>query len=127
MINRRQVLQGIGAGAGALSVNGVLATSAGNRGFTHGVASGDPLSDRVILWSRYVPEGNVARAENIIWQVAYDRAFGDIAASMLDHQYRVITGQRRVHHADVVIRIRRRHNPPSGCGGKNSGRIHQVL
>ena len=69
MINRRQVLQGIGAGAGALSVNGVLATSAGNRGFTHGVASGDPLSDRVILWSRYVPEGNVARAENIIWQV----------------------------------------------------------
>jgi alkaline phosphatase D len=93
MINRRKVLQGIGAGAGALSVNRVLAASAGNRGFTHGVASGDPLSDRVILWSRYVPEGNVARAENIIWQVAYDRAFGDIAASGMTstHRYRDFT------------------------------------
>ena len=96
MINRRQVLQGIGAGAGALSVNGVLATSAGNRGFTHGVASGDPLSDRVILWSRYVPEGNVARAENIIWQVAYDRAFGDIAASGMTSTHR---------HRDFTIKV----------------------
>ena len=50
MINRRQLLQGMGAGAGAMSVNGVLAASVGNGGFTHGVASGDPLSDRVILW-----------------------------------------------------------------------------
>ena len=88
MINRRQMLQGIGAGAGALSVNGVLAASRENRGFTHGVASGDPLSDRVILWSRYVPEGNVVRAENIIWQVAYDRAFGDIAATGMTSTHR---------------------------------------
>ena len=88
MINRRQMLQGIGASAGALSVNGVLAASGGNRGFTHGVASGDPLSDRVILWSRYVPEGHVVRAENIIWQVAYDRAFGDIAATGMTSTHR---------------------------------------
>ena len=88
MINRRQLLQGMGAGAGAMSVNGVLAASGGNDGFTHGVASGDPLSDRVILWSRYVPEGNVARAENIIWQVAYDRAFGDIAATGMTSTHR---------------------------------------
>jgi len=88
MINRRQLLQGMGAGAGAMSVNGVLAASGGNGGFTHGVASGDPLSDRVILWSRYVPEGNVARAENIIWQVAYDRAFGDIAATGMTSTHR---------------------------------------
>jgi alkaline phosphatase D len=54
-INRRRVLQGIGVGAGALSVSGVLAAKAGNQDFTHGVASGDPLSDRVILWSRYKP------------------------------------------------------------------------
>ena len=93
MINRRQVLRGIGVGAGALGVKGVLAKTAGSHGFTHGVASGDPLSDRVILWSRYVPEGNAARAENIIWQVAYDRAFGDIAASGMTstHRYRDFT------------------------------------
>ena len=80
-INRRRVLQGIGVGAGALSVSGVLAAKAGNQGFTHGVASGDPLSDRVILWSRYKPASNESRVDNIIWQVAYDRSFGDLAAS----------------------------------------------
>ena len=80
-INRRRVLQGIGVGAGALSVSGVLAAKAGNPGFTHGVASGDPLSDRVILWSRYKPASNESRVDNIIWQVAYDRSFGDLAAS----------------------------------------------
>ncbi len=47
MINRRGFL----AGAGALcSATPVLAEP--KRGFFHGVASGDPQADRVILWSR---------------------------------------------------------------------------
>ena len=49
--------------------------------FTHGVASGDPLADRVIIWSRYVPANGSDRVDNIIWQVAYDRSFGDLATS----------------------------------------------
>lgn len=42
--------------------------------FTHGVASGDPLSDGVILWTRFVGgDGRIA------WEVAEDDAFTRIA------------------------------------------------
>lgn len=41
--------------------------------FEHGVASGDPLTDRVILWTRISPEtGNAFR---VFWEVANDEAF----------------------------------------------------
>jgi len=44
--------------------------------FLHGVASGDPLGDRVILWTRVTPE----RAGDVWvdWEIATDEAFGDI-------------------------------------------------
>ena len=47
--------------------------------FNHGVASGDPLSDAVILWTRLTPEreGNVV----VQWEIARDEAFTDIVAS----------------------------------------------
>ena len=47
--------------------------------FNHGVASGDPLSDRVIIWTRATPgeDGTVG----IGWQVATDANFDDIVAS----------------------------------------------
>jgi alkaline phosphatase D len=47
--------------------------------FNHGVASGDPLTDRVILWTRLTPErdGNVV----VEWEVAADEDFTDIVAS----------------------------------------------
>jgi alkaline phosphatase D len=80
-LERRQILKGLGLGAGALTVRGVAADSGSASGFTHGVASGDPLADRVIIWSRYVPATGSDRVDNIIWQVAYDRSFGDLAAS----------------------------------------------
>jgi alkaline phosphatase D len=80
-LDRRQILKGLGLGVGALSVRSVAADSGSVSGFTHGVASGDPLADRVIIWSRYVPVTGSDRVDNIIWQVAYDRSFGDIAAS----------------------------------------------
>ena len=79
--DRRQILKGFGLGAGALTVRSVGAEASSKTGFTHGVASGDPLGDRVIIWSRYVPATGSERVENIIWQVAYDRSFGDLAAS----------------------------------------------
>ena len=80
-LDRRQILKGLGLGAGALTVRGVAADSGSASGFTHGIASGDPLADRVIIWSRYVPATGSDRVDNIIWQVAYDRSFGDLAAS----------------------------------------------
>jgi len=44
--------------------------------FSHGVASGDPLSKQVILWTRFVPEQ--AQAVEVRWQVALDAAFSQV-------------------------------------------------
>ncbi|MBN8607807.1 MAG: alkaline phosphatase D family protein [Caulobacterales bacterium] len=42
--------------------------------FTHGIASGDPLADGVVLWTRFVGgDGHVA------WEVAEDEAFTNVA------------------------------------------------
>ena len=46
--------------------------------FKHGIASGDPLSDRVILWTRVTPAapGTI----NVVWEVSSDERFGVIVA-----------------------------------------------
>ena len=44
--------------------------------FSHGVASGDPLSKQVILWTRFVPEQ--VQAVEVRWQVATDAAFSQV-------------------------------------------------
>jgi len=44
--------------------------------FYHGVASGDPLTDRVIIWTRVTPE--TVTPINVFWQVATDRAFTQV-------------------------------------------------
>jgi alkaline phosphatase D len=53
--NRRQVLKGFGASLGVLALRGFEVQAAAPFYFTHGVASGDPISDRVILWTRLLP------------------------------------------------------------------------
>ncbi len=45
--------------------------------FGYGVASGDPLSDRVIIWTRV----NVSFATTVQWEVASDAAFANIVKS----------------------------------------------
>lgn len=50
--------------------------------FLHGVASGDPLQDAVILWTRVTPEDASFDGEvNVAWEVATDTAFSDIVTS----------------------------------------------
>lgn len=44
--------------------------------FLHGVASGDPLQDSVVLWTRAIPVSE--RPVTIGWQVAKDRDFIDL-------------------------------------------------
>lgn len=46
--------------------------------FKHGVASGDPLSDRVILWTRVTAPA--PGTLNVEWQLASDERFGVIVA-----------------------------------------------
>ena len=47
--------------------------------FLHGVASGDPLENRVIIWTRATP--SAADTVNLRWEVATDDAFTDVVAS----------------------------------------------
>ena len=46
--------------------------------FYHGVASGDPLTDRVILWTRITSNNN---SETVGWQIATDTTFSTIVNS----------------------------------------------
>ncbi|TSJ46773.1 alkaline phosphatase D family protein [Fluviicola chungangensis] len=43
--------------------------------FYHGVASGDPLSDRVILWTRITPENGSNLPQIVEWKIAKDTLF----------------------------------------------------
>ncbi|MCH2172506.1 alkaline phosphatase D family protein [Myxococcota bacterium] len=47
--------------------------------FVHGVASGDPLTDRVILWTRVSAPAGV-RQVPVRWEVAEDPGFGTVVA-----------------------------------------------
>lgn len=62
-LDRRTLLKGGMLGAGLLGAP--LAAQAGERGFTHGVASGEPGSDRVLLWTRCVGREEVP----LTWRV----------------------------------------------------------
>ena len=50
------------------------------RPFYHGVASGDPLNDRVIIWSRVTPE-NGATSVKVQYRVATDTALTNVVKS----------------------------------------------
>ncbi len=52
--------------------------------FGHGVASGDPLSDRVIIWTRVTPSVDDVSAKKTVpvdWKVATDAAMANVVAS----------------------------------------------
>lgn len=49
--------------------------------FFHGVASGDPLSDRVIIWTRLSPEDMEMESYEISWRVATDPQLENIVQS----------------------------------------------
>ncbi len=66
---------------GALSVRGLPIHAAAAAHFTHGVASGDPLQDRVILWTRVLPGSGRAETVNVQWQVASDQRFDNLIAT----------------------------------------------
>jgi phosphodiesterase/alkaline phosphatase D-like protein len=79
-ISRRGFLTSSGVALGALpfvrSVDALAQVT--NPVFRHGVASGDPLTDRVILWTRVTPRNS--GAERVRWQVARDERMARIVA-----------------------------------------------
>jgi alkaline phosphatase D len=46
--------------------------------FKHGVASGDPLSDRAIIWTRVTPSSERTTSVDVIYQVAADKDFANL-------------------------------------------------
>lgn len=103
------VLAGAGiavAAAGRASAGVPAGASA--PGFVHGVASGDPLPDRVIIWTRFTPSADAqpgsgaGETVSVSWQVASDPGFASIvrggtvtAGPDTDHTVKVdVTGLR---------------------------------
>ena len=80
-LNRRQLLKGMSASLGLLALRGFEVQASAPAYFTHGVASGDPLADRVILWTRLIPGNGEHSAISCQWQVAKDRAFKQIVST----------------------------------------------
>lgn len=74
-IDRRSVLATGLFGVGALAIPGLGRAQGvlGLTGFTHAVASGEPGSDSVLLWTRYVPTGGGAAELSV--EVADNPAF----------------------------------------------------
>ena len=63
-VDRRKALALLGLSAAARSTNALARDPVS---FQHGVASGDPQSDRVVLWTRITPRGNQDVAFN--WRI----------------------------------------------------------
>lgn len=89
LVTRRALIQKSLMGFGALSIASSLvgcndddnhSENAPKVEFLHGVASGDPLQDRVILWTRLSPE-DLALRLNVTWEVARDENFSQIIAT----------------------------------------------
>jgi alkaline phosphatase D len=88
-LTRREFLRATAAASALVGV-GVAGCRSGSRDgltgstatpFQHGVASGDPLADRVMLWTRVSPRaGAEAEPIEVGWRVARDAALRDVVA-----------------------------------------------
>jgi alkaline phosphatase D len=97
--DRRSVLRATGA---AVALGGVVLAAPGAGAatpvFAHGVASGDPLPDAILLWTRVAPNPDATPGSgagptvDVTWEVAPDPTFTTIVASGV-----VTTGPGRDH------------------------------
>src|SRR5688572_23500540 len=78
-LNRRNALAWLGLGINAAAVT-PSAAEAGAVTFDHGVASGDPLTDRVIIWTRATPPAPTTKAFPVAWTVADSPDFKTVIA-----------------------------------------------
>ncbi len=74
-ITRRGLFK-IGAAGAALAASPLAARGFGS-GFTHGVASGEPSQNRVLLWTRFVAEQDTS----LTWQIGADAEFSQVVSS----------------------------------------------
>ncbi|AZG44126.1 alkaline phosphatase D family protein [Gordonia insulae] len=133
-ISRRTVLRsgaaaGVTTAAAAMTVSPAAAAPAGRSTttFAHGVASGDPLPDGVILWTRVTPTAAATPgsgrgpATDVSWEVARDASFAAPVASgsvttsaAADHTVKVdVTGL--APDSRYVYRFRVTSGPATGA------------
>ncbi|TFE38218.1 alkaline phosphatase [Streptomyces sp. ICN441] len=89
-LNRRRFLAAAGtatAAAGVLATRTAVGAPAPGGPFRHGVASGDPLPDAVVLWTRLTPTADALPGSGtgptvrLEWEIASDPAFRNVARS----------------------------------------------
>ncbi len=103
--NRRDFFRSSG-GAALLVAVPLLPAQAAGAVFQHGVASGDPLADRVILWTRVSPPAGTT-AVSVEWWIATDPGLTQVVA-----RGRVRTSAAR----DFSVKV--------DAGGLAAGRTH---
>ena len=74
-LDRRALLKAGALGAGLFSAP--VSAALGAKGFTHGVASGEPGARRALLWTRFVAEAET----RLTWEVSKTSDFGAIVSS----------------------------------------------
>ncbi|QFG22811.1 alkaline phosphatase [Actinomadura sp. WMMB 499] len=85
-LDRRNFLRAAGGTGVALAASGVLLPHAGaeSAAFVHGVASGDPLPDGVVLWTRVTPTpestpgSGAGPRVDVRWEMSRDASFATI-------------------------------------------------
>lgn len=86
-VSRRNFVRGGLFGLGGIYVSSALTGCGGSDDngvelglgrFAHGVASGDPLADSVILWTRVTPDNSTDESVRVSWEVALDEEFSEI-------------------------------------------------
>lgn len=84
--DRREAIGLVGAVAYLTAADMAKAAEKAGTPFLHGVASGDPLQDRVILWTRVTPVDPASGPMRVDWEIASDPGFrhvvkrGDLTA-----------------------------------------------
>jgi alkaline phosphatase D len=74
--------------------------------FLHGVASGDPMSDRVILWTRVTPDAIDEEIHEVEWRIATDTTMGTVVNSGV-----FLTSEER----DYTVKVDASNLQPSTC------------
>ena len=90
VLDRRSVLKASGVATVGAVIGGTVAipsAAAAEPVFSHGVASGDPLPDAVVLWTRVTPTPDATPGSGqgpdveVTWEIASDPAFAAVVAS----------------------------------------------
>jgi alkaline phosphatase D len=77
----------VAAGLGALSAADSADAQSKGTAFVHGVASGDPLPDRVIIWTRLTPSAEATPGSGlgpdslVRWEMSHNRFFSTVVAA----------------------------------------------